>query len=442
MLHANMRNVIVIGAGAAGLAAARRLQDAGYPVTVLEARDRVGGRAWSDFDLAPYPIELGAEFIHGMDVATWALMRRFGLQAVSRASATWYLHLDGRLLDGPAADALPHVELFDEDVMRDLANQWLNAGRPETDMLMMMKTQKQERGAIITSEFWRLLNHRAAPDWGADLDQLGVQGMAELTYAGDGKEEGEPRVAEGYTSLMSRLADGLDIRLSCPVERIHWNTGSVSIVTTGGETHNAAYAIITLPLAILQAGDVRFEPALPADKLNAIHGLGSAHVDKIIMRFKRSFWPDDMGGLVTTLGTQMWWRPGWGRENEVPVLTALVGGQAAHRYESAGVDIAGEALDHLSRIFNTDAASLHESCRFVCWGCDPFSKMGYSYTPVNGAGLRAKLAEPIDGVLFFAGEATHAIRAATLHGALETGFRAADEVMHTEKLSAPFSLMV
>jgi monoamine oxidase len=127
----------------------------------------------------------------------------------------------------------------------------------------------------------------------------------------------------------------------------------------------------------------------------------------------------------------MWWRPGWGRSPEVPILTALVGGETARRFEAVRPeDVIEAALDDLSQMFNREQLRAElDTGLFVNWGGDPYSKMGYSYVPVGATGLRAVLAQPIAGVLFFAGEATNIKRAATVHGALESGQRAAREVM-------------
>src|SRR5262245_34245935 len=130
-------NVIVIGAGAAGLAAARRLHDAGQRVTILEARDRIGGRAWTAYDLAPHPIELGAEFIHGSRALTWDLLPRFGLSALADGSNDgFWLHMDGRLADSAAAACIPAVTLLDQAEEAALA--WIATSEADVSLRTAM----------------------------------------------------------------------------------------------------------------------------------------------------------------------------------------------------------------------------------------------------------------------------------------------------------------
>ena len=223
---------------------------------------------------------------------------------------------------------------------------------------------------------------------------------------------------------------GLDIRRSTPVQRIQWGATGAKIFTEQGILE-ADRVVITLPLGVLQAGDVTFDPPLPPEKLTAIQALGAGHVDKLILKFTEPFWPTEFGALATSLASQVWWRPGWGRDNEAPILTALIGGQAAENFEQMGEQAVIQAgLQDLETIFGVSnlAEKLVEG-HFVAWGTDPYAKMGYSHVPVGAVGQREVLARSVENVLFFAGEATHTIRAATVHGALESGLAAAEEIM-------------
>jgi monoamine oxidase len=429
-----VHHVIVIGAGAAGLAAARTLQEAGQRVTVLEARERIGGRAWTAYDLAPHPIELGAEFIHGSRALTWDLLPRFGLSALADGSNDdFWLHLHGRLVDGAAAIRIPGVTMLDQ--AEKAAQVWAAANETDVSLRTAMAAWAVRSGMAVAPELWRLVDHLVAPNWGADSDQVGVRGLLELTGAEDGA--GRFRVAEGYGALFGRMAEGLNIVYGAVVRRIEWRPSGVRVRLANGQVFDADRAIVTLPLAVLQAGEIEFAPRLPAAKRAAIVGLGAGKVDKLILRFSEPFWSQDMVGLITTLNSQLWWRPGWGRDGEVPVLTALVAGRAAHYFEaqgdtstSSGQAAAVEAgLRHLAAMFGPHVTRLFETGRFVAWGSDRFSRMGYSYVPRGAAGLRAELARPAGSTLFFAGEATNTLRAGTVHGAIESGLRAAQEAL-------------
>jgi monoamine oxidase len=135
-----------------------------------------------------------------------------------------------------------------------------------------------------------------------------------------------------------------------------------------------------------------------------------------------------MSGLFTDLDGQSWKLPGRGRAEPAPVLRVLMGGRAAERYEAAADPVA-KAVGELEAVFEVDLGGRLREGRFVGWGTDPWARTGYSYVPPGGRGLRAALAAPVGGVLFFAGEATHVVRPCTVHGAIESGERAAAEVL-------------
>ncbi|MGI9626744.1 MAG: flavin monoamine oxidase family protein, partial [Longimicrobiales bacterium] len=266
-------------------------------------------------------------------------------------------------------------------------------------------------------------------DSAAEPELLGIESMLEGEGSADG--EGFFHIVEGYSRLMECLAEGQDVRLGSPIESISRNGHGVTAHTKTGEAFQAECAVVTLPLGVLQAGDVRFDPVLPAEKQAAIAGLGSAKVDKLILGFAAPFWPDDLHALLTTLDSQCWYRPGVGRKNESPILTGYMGGEAAERFAALGKEQAiQEALGQLQQMFGVkDLESRLVSAEFVTWATDEYSKMAYTYVPVGGAGLRDQLAAPVERTLFFAGEATNRDNSGYVHGALESGFRAADEVI-------------
>jgi monoamine oxidase len=173
---------------------------------------------------------------------------------------------------------------------------------------------------------------------------------------------------------------------------------------------------------------VTFDPPLPDRKRQAIARLGAGHVDKVVLVFDEPFWPPTLRGLLTDLDGQSWIVLGRSPAEPAPVLRVLMGGRAAERFEAAPDPVA-KALGELETIFELELGGRLVAGRFAPWGIDPWARTGYSYVPSGGRGLRAALGAPLGGVLFFAGEATHAVRPCTVHGAIESGERAAAEVL-------------
>lgn len=414
-------DAIVIGAGAAGLAAARELHDAGLAVTVLEARDRPGGRAWTSFDVAPYPVELGAEFVHGENVVTWRYIEQFGLHTTDQMSVFNILGHDGTQL-------VPHGEFVRSTpmVMAWNTHRAAQAAGAGESLLDAMRQWCDANRVSPKDDDWRIWSNFCGQYYAADPHEIGAPEFGEPTFDGDGVRL-QFRISEGYSTLFGRLAAGLDVRYGEPARRIAWSGEGVAVETTAG-VHEGRVAVVTLPLAILQAGDIAFDPPLPRANVAAIAGIGAGANAKVVLRFDERFWPEDMTLLLSPFDTQLWWRPGRMRADEAPVITAFFGGSAVERMRALGMDVVSAAVRDLERIFGVAAERMLQVGRFVDWPADPWAKMSYSYIPPGGAGLRSVLAAPVEQALFFAGEATNPVRPSTVHGALESGLRAAAEV--------------
>lgn len=422
-------DTIVIGAGAAGLAAAKTLQAAGRSVLILEARDRIGGRIKTNYSFAPHPIECGAEYIQGEHVHTWSLVRRYGLKSLPlfEQDNKQFMYANQRLLRYSEWSALPGIailDLLEYPPLYTSLSRWVAAGKPDVSLAHFLSIHQVE----LSSAIYCLLDRAVSDSYAAGLDDVGVYGLMELSYEGDGDRNF--RLQEGYAHLFEHYAAELTIQYQSPVTQIRWRPSGVTIHTKAGETHTAKTVVVTLPIAMLQQQAVKFDPALPDTKLQAIHGLRAGAVTKLILRFDQPLWPKDMEYCLTTLDTSTWWRPGWHRPNEAPILTAYTGAHNANRLgalsQNGAVDL---ALKNLEQMFGRRLSDRLVDALFVDWQADPYSRMAYSYVPVKGHGLREQLAQPVDSVLFFAGEATHPTRAATVHGALESGIRAAREIL-------------
>src|SRR2546422_800480 len=283
-------DVLVLGAGAAGLAAARDLSHAGLRVTVIEARPRVGGRVLTVHDpRSPVPIELGAEFIHGEAAETLSLAQAAGL-AVVELPDTHEVARAGRLK--PMGDFWGLVDRMNRDLARRVASR----GRdfPVSEYLDSARVPASRRG---------LLRDFLQGFYAAHPDRLSAESLAVETVGGDEADEVQGkqfRIANGGDALMKWLRDGLDpdrteVRLSTVAESVEWKRGAVSVACRGGgdrallPTLSARTALITVPLAVLKAGLLRFDPALPA-KQRALAGIETGQVFKIVLRFRQAFW--------------------------------------------------------------------------------------------------------------------------------------------------------
>lgn len=417
-------DVIIIGAGVAGIAAARDLAASGRSVAVLEARDRVGGRVCTDDTFATHPVELGAEFIQGENIVTWDWVREFGAQTNGDAHRyeTWFDY-DGSLIDQESFTS-GRANLFQEHLR--LMIEWVRNGRYELTVSAFLDRWEELTGSTLSRTDRTLLEKRVALTLATDPEKIGVRASLSATYEGDGDLHNF-RLTGGYSSLLRSAASSLDVRFGEVVKRVQWGDEDV-LVETSGSRYRGKAAVVALPLGVLKSSEVVFDPVLPIEKRNGIAGINAGSIGKILLKFDAVYWPPTMCFLSTPGQTQLWWRPGQGQPDEEPILTAFFGGSDALAFGAmTQKDAVHSAVEELSRIVSKPLEDRLVDSRVVVWTNEPFTRMGYSSLPPGGEALRRALAAPI-GRLFWAGEATNSIRPATVHGALESGRRAASEV--------------
>jgi monoamine oxidase len=420
------RQVVVIGAGLAGLAAARRLGDGGRTVVVLEGRDRVGGRVWTDRSLG-IPLDMGASWIHGVQGNPVAeLASGAGLSTVRvDYESTSRRDVDGREL-GDADDAA--VEARFDALMA--AVDGLREGRDADASLASAIGQVRGRVASgADQQRWldHAVNSTIEHEYAASVENLSLlhwdAGRAE-TAGGDVIFPG------GYDQLLVPLAAGLDVRLSHRVTRVEHGAAGCTVTTERG-AFACEKVLVTLPLGVLKAGAVGFAPALPARKQQAIARLGSDVLDKLYLVFDRVFW-----GSAHIIGRADATRGRWA---EFLNLHALLGQPALLGFNAAAyarslearpdAEVVADAMAALRQAYGAGIPAPKAFLR-TRWGADPFALGSYSHLAV-GASLddRDALAAPVEGRLYFAGEATSRDHAATTHGALLSGRAAADALM-------------
>jgi monoamine oxidase len=426
-------DAIVVGAGAAGLAAARYLARRSKSVVVLEARDRIGGRVWSSPTARrSTPAELGAEFIHGRATQTMALLRAAGTAAIDTASEGWMQSEHGELAlengDFIAAGAVfDEAATLEPDQTVDRFLERFEGESPARDAARAARAFVEGFEAADPS----IASARAiAQEWQSGVDSI------------------SSRPLSGYAPLFGRLHEdcasaGVQIRLGTIVQRIVWQRGTVSIDATDSSgkpwTFSARTAIVTLPIGVLRhSGDktaVAFEPVLPPKKLEALHAIAMGHVTKVALTFRVAFWEEIQSGRYRDAaffrrngaGFQSYW-------TQLPVRSELIvawaGGPKSDAMRDLGhEELVAEALSGFGQLLGTPRAQQEFAGAFTHdWRSDPFARGAYSYVTVGGTQARATLAAPLDGTLFFAGEATSTDgQGGTVNGALETGERAAAE---------------
>ncbi len=438
-LAADIWDVIVIGAGAAGLAAYRDLSRAGSRVLCLEARDRVGGRVLTVRDpLAPIPVELGAEFIHGQPPETWDVVRSGALAVYDCAENAV------RIKRGEPQGDVDSWELVG-DVLQG-----------------MQSVAEQEEDQTFQHFIANSSHSEDAKQWAASYvegfnaarkEVIGIHSLAQDAKAADdiGGEQSY-RILSGYDALVLNLMRGAEtanaqLNLGCIVERVEWQKGAITVHFRRGlkevasESAKARRLVVTVPLGVLQTdngalGAIRFDPPL-TETMDAARQLAFGQVIRVVFRFREAFWESkphlhDAGFFLSNEEFfPTWWTP---LPVRAPLITGWSAGPRADRLAAQSrEEIGRRALADLARVTATESHlidSLFGGMYFHDWHHDPFARGAYSYVPAGKLAARSLLAKPVADTIYFAGEATELNgHSATVHGAIATGRRAAREVI-------------
>ncbi|PRC42517.1 amine oxidase, partial [Mycobacterium sp. ITM-2017-0098] len=364
--------VVVIGAGVSGLAAARRLADAGMSVTVVEARSRIGGRTWTDTSLG-VPIDLGGAWIHGSDGNPLTdLAAQAGARTVETNFEDVVVVKDGSVVDPAAVDAagrewtriMTDVSSTTEDAGPDasLADALVDAGTDLDDPLM----QWVVAGAI-------------GSEYAADPDELSLR-----WFGNEGEFDGPDLILPGgYVQIVDHLARDLTIRLGAEVTRVAYGAATVT-VDTAQETFEADHVIVTVPLGVLKAGTIVFDPPLPEGKQKAIRRLGFGLLDKVVLRFDEPFWTQQFDMRSDMLGIAGQNQPVSDLVNslrftDVPLLIGLRGGANARAREADSDE------KTVAQLIAALRAPEPTGVLVTRWAADPYARGSYSFLAVGSS---------------------------------------------------------
>jgi monoamine oxidase len=431
-------DVIVIGAGVAGLTAARLLGEAGLRVLILEARDRIGGRVWTIESPQGVPVELGAEFIHGHPSNIFEPARAADLELSEFTGRQW-VQLDGKLQ--PSSDFFAYTR----SVMARM-----DTRPPDHSFAKFL-------GDCETQDDARLWGLEYVEGFhGALAERISVHSLARSLRAEQEMEGNRSfRFTRGYGELLRVMQSALppdlvQLRLDTAVQSVHWARHQVRIQSQSegaSVEFTAPRVLVTVPLGVLQAppgapGALSFEPALE-EKKSALMLLCMGQTIRVSLIFREKWWervevPGYGAGALRDMSFvyshQEWFPTWWTRATSAPILTGWAASRRGERLSGRpDLFIRDKAIDSLVAIFAVGRPTLEASLQgwYVHdWQSDPYARGSYSYVAVDGEAAQSELAASLDDTLFFAGEATNTEgHHGEVHGAIATGERAAREIL-------------
>ena len=408
MTSSSDTEVVIIGGGAAGIAAARRIADAQIECLLLEARPRLGGRAWTTTEHSAFPIDLGCGWLHSADRNPWRGTAEAQGRSIDKTPPPWMR--PSAPIGFPLSEQLAFL-------------------KAQREFHQRLDTLSEEQPDVAAASFlephgsWNaLINAVSTYVSGAELDRVSARDFNR--YADSGVNW---RVVQGYGTVIATHGHGLPVMLGCPVRRIDHRGRRLRVETMNGPIAAEA-AIVTVPSALLAGERIRFIPPL-AEKIEAAAGLPLGHADKLFLSLAE---PEEfekesrLFGRADRSGTGVYHVRPFGR----PQIEGYFGGRLAADLEAGGAPaFADFAIGELVGLLGSNFAHRVRLLKLHPWGIDPFSRGSYSYALPGKADCRAELAAPVNDRVFFAGEACSESDYSTAHGAYLTGVAAAEQLI-------------
>ncbi|ESO09302.1 hypothetical protein HELRODRAFT_190449 [Helobdella robusta] len=445
------KSVIVVGAGPAGLSAARHLNNIGCKVTVIEARDRVGGRVLDDHSMGVC-VAKGAQIIPGcVNNPITLLSHQTNIKLIEMSDSCTLIDEAGKVIPNNINQYID----FHFNSLLDTLDTWKKQKRREdVDLFSKLKELHnqfmEETQLVFTETEENIMNFHMAhleEACGAPLTSI-----SSLLW--DGNEQVPQfagtmfRAHDGLSKIMAHMARGLDVRFNTQVSCINYTDKQVKVTTVAGTQLTCDYVIVTVPLTLLKKEMIQFVPPLPADKMNAISSLGDGILEKVAVKFKTRFWEkkvkdgvaighvpssyDDRGHFVVFYDTT---HPSFleGDAKEGILTTFLTGNSAKIVKSMSDKDIISMCMNTLKKLFPEEDIPEPLSYLVTRWQEDPHAGLSYCYIPVGcNEDVFDLIAQSVDDKLFFAGEATNKDFPQTVAGAYLTGLREAQKVLELQ----------
>jgi monoamine oxidase len=407
--------ILIIGAGACGLMAGRLLAQKGHRVTIVEARDRSGGRIWTDETAFSAPVEMGAEFIHGNQPLTMSLVQQSGSE-ISEMKGKWYQLRNSRVSEANMFNAQW------EEMLKEIKKL-----REDTDIASFLQERfPGPRYAQLREDVFQFTEGYDA----ADPHRVSAFALREEWLESD--DSSQYRINGGYARIISFLekefhaAEG-KLRLSAEVVRIVWQRGNVKLHLKNNEVIEGSKAIVTIPTGVLQNRSPEFIPRLPFPN-GSVGKLGFGGVIKFQVEFTKQFWRDvisrkyvDMAFMLTDAEVPTWWLS----SRNVPVLTGWWGGPSTFDNNHSEQSLYERAIRSLAYIFGVSEEAIRKHVvhwRIANWVSDQNSCGAYGYATVDAERVTTMMREPIEDTIYFAGEALYTGAAmGTVEAALVSG---------------------
>ncbi|XP_068948580.1 lysine-specific histone demethylase 2 isoform X1 [Petaurus breviceps papuanus] len=437
------KSVIIVGAGPSGLAAARQLHNFGIKVIVLEAKDRIGGRVWDEKSFKGVTVGRGAQIVNGCINNPIALMcEQLGIQMHKLGERCDLIQESGRITD-PTIDKRMD---FHFNAILDVVSEWRKDKTQLQDVPLGEKIQEiykafiQESGVQFSELEEQVLQfHLSNLEYacGSNLNQVSARSWDHneffAQFAGD-----HTLLTPGYSVIIEKLAEGLDIRLKFPVRTIDYSGEDVQVTTIDGTVWAAQKVLVTVPLSLLQKGAIQFNPPLPERKTKAINSLGAGIIEKIALEFPYRFWDNkiqgaDFFGHVPPCSSKRGLFAVFydmDPQGKYSVLMSVITGEAVAFIKNLDdKQVIQQCMATLRELFKEQEIPDPVNFFVTRWNTEPWIQMAYSFVKTGGSGEAYDiLAEDIQGTIFFAGEATNRHFPQTVTGAYLSGVREASKI--------------